>query len=62
MKTLVPLTLGEIAWAVREKDPGAWKRMGSEDRQKLIDKVNAERDRLVQLARWPLPASERKTE
>jgi hypothetical protein len=45
-----PLTLHEVAWLVRERDPTAWKRMTPKERQELTDKLNAERDQLIQLA------------
>ena len=45
-----PLTLNEVAWLVRERDPTAWKRMTPKERQELTDKLNAERDQLIQLA------------
>ena len=45
-----PLTLHEVAWLVRERDPTAWKRMTAKERQELTDKLNAERDQLIQFA------------
>jgi len=56
MKPLRPLTLPQVAYLARKKDPAAWKRMTPDERQAFVDKLNAERERQVQATeeRWAL--------
>jgi predicted Fe-S protein YdhL (DUF1289 family) len=56
IKPLQPLTLPQVAYLVRKKDPAAWKRMTPAERQAFVDNLNAERERQLQLVdeRWTL--------